>query len=130
MLDFLKANFTKVPDPVFDAYLAREDALERNGTYLDLLRYLNTDEAILANASWYSILAGMGRQADNAGSAYVSQWYGRNTYIFSNILSAIRPGDRIVVIMGQGHKYLLREFTRLNPYLTYVDPLTYLASPK
>jgi hypothetical protein len=68
----------------------------------------------------------MGRAADNAGSAYVSQWYARNCYIFSNIRSLIRPGDRVVVIMGQGHEYLLREFVRLNPALIDVDPLSYL----
>src|SRR6185437_14339187 len=99
---------------------------ERQGTYLDLLRYLNTDAAIRANASFYSVLDGMGRDADDAGSAYVSQWYTRNCYIFSNILSVITPGDRAVIIMGQGHEYLLREFVALNPTLAYVDPLRYL----
>lgn len=123
---FLATHFTMVRDPVFDAFLARSNALERSGTYLDLLRYLNTDQAIRANASWYSIFAGQGRDAGEAGSAYTAQWYVRNTYIFSNILSVVRPGDRAVVIMGQGHEYLLREFTRLNPNLVYVDPLTYL----
>ncbi len=123
---YLSANFTKVDDPVFDAFLARSNDLERSGTYLDLLRYLNSDEAIRANASWYSIFTGFGRDADNAGSAYVSQWYARNCYIFSNILSVIRPGDRVAVLMGQGHEYLLREFVRLNPHLVDVDPLTYL----
>jgi len=123
---FLMANFTSISDPRFDAFLARSNALERNGTYLDLFRYINTDAAIRANASWYSVLDGMGRGIDNAGSAYVSQWYARNTYIFSNILSVIRPGDRVVVMMGQGHEYLLREFVRLNPNLQYVDPLNYL----
>ncbi len=123
---YLTKYFTKVPDPIFETFLARQDALEAHGTYLDLLRYLNSDVAIRANASWYSILAGMGRDADDAGSAYVSQWYARNTYIFSNVLSVIRPGDRVVVMMGQGHEYLLREFVRLNPNLLYVDPLSYL----
>ncbi len=123
---FLKANFNKVKDPTFDAFLARQNLLERNGSYLDLLRYINTDDAIRANASIYSVLDGMGRDADDAGSSYVSQWYARNAYIFSNILSVIRPGDRVVVMMGQGHEYLLREFVRLNPNLLDVDPLAYL----
>ncbi|MGA7571176.1 MAG: DUF5694 domain-containing protein [Candidatus Aquilonibacter sp.] len=123
---FLKAHFMDVPDPVFDAYNARDDQIERDGTYLDLLRYLNTDGAIRANASWSSVMAGMGRDADNAGATYVAQWYARNTYIFSNIVSVVRPGDRVVVMMGQGHEYLLREFVRLNPTMTYVDPLGYL----
>lgn len=124
--EFLQAHFAEVSTPAFKELLARQNALEKDGTYLDVLRYLNTDTAIQANTSWYSVLDGMGREADNAGSAYVSQWYTRNCYIFSNILSVIRPGDRVVVIIGQGHEYLLREFTRLNPNLVDVDPLSYL----
>ncbi len=100
--------------------------MERTGTYLDLLRYLNGEDWIRANAGWYSVMDGMGRSADYAGSAYVAQWYARNCYIFSNILSVIKPGDRVVVLMGAGHKYLLRELARLNPHLEYVDALTYL----
>ncbi|MGD0969032.1 MAG: DUF5694 domain-containing protein [Candidatus Aquilonibacter sp.] len=123
---FLTAHFTDVPDPVTDAFIARGNEIERNGTYLDLLRYLNTDAAIRANASWYSVMDGMGRDANNAGSAYVSQWYARNAYIFSNIASVVQPGDRVAVLMGQGHEYLLREFVRLNPNMTYIDPLDYL----
>ena len=126
MAKFLDANFTTVSTPAFQAYLARSDTLQLHGTYLDLLRYLNTDGAIRANASVYSVLVGMGRDADSAGSAWVSQWYARNCYIFSNMLSVIRPGDRVVVIYGQGHEYLLREFVRLNPRLVDVDPLDYL----
>lgn len=126
IIKYLDANTAKVSCPPFDAFIARQDALERTGTYLDLLRYLNTDAAIRANASIYSVLDGMGRSADNAGSAYVSQWYTRNCYIFSNILSVTRPKDRIVIFMGQGHEYLLREFVRLNPNLVDVNPLRYL----
>ena len=124
--EFLKAHLKSVSTPAFKAMLARSSTLQQNGTYLDLLRYLNTDTAIRANASWYSVLNGMGRDADNAGSAYVARWYTRNCCIFSNILSIIQPGDRVIVIIGQGHEYILREFTRLNPSLVDVDPLYYL----
>lgn len=93
---------------------------------MELLRYINTDAAIRANASWYSIMDGWGQSAGNAGAAYTAQWYTRNAYIFSNILNTIRPGDRVVVIIGQGHEYLLREFARLNPNLVYVNSLDYL----
>lgn len=123
---YLKTHLTRVEDPEFHAFVAHDHYLEQRGTYLGELRYLNSDSAIQANASWYSILDGMGRDADNAGSMYAAQWYTRNCYIFSNILRVIRPGDRVVLFMGQGHKYLLREFVRLNPNLVYVDPLQYL----
>jgi Family of unknown function (DUF5694) len=124
---YLKANFSTVSTSEFSAFLARSDTLERTGTYLELLRYINTDEAIRANASWYSVFAGVGRDADDAGAAYVAQWYVRNVYIFSNVLSVIAPGDRVVLMMGQGHEYLQREFVRLNPNLVDADPLTYLS---
>lgn len=123
---YLRAHFKSVKNPEFDAYLRRDEYLELHGTYLDELRYLNTDSSIEANASWYGIFAGMGRNANNAGATYVAQWYTRNCFIFSNILSVIRPGDRVVVLMGQGHEYLLREFVRLNPTLIDVNPLQYL----
>lgn len=123
---YLIAHFTSVKDRASDAEIARDHYLELHGTYLDELRYLNTESAILANASWYSVFDGMGRDADQAGSAYVSQWYARNCYIFANVLSVVKPGDRVVLIMGQGHTYLLRELVRLNPTLAYVDPSPYL----
>jgi hypothetical protein len=127
--DYLKTHFTSIHSEPFDRFLAKTNELEQHGTYLDLLRYMNTDEAIRANAGFYSVLDTMGREVDDAGSAYVSQWYARNAYIFSNIASVIKPGDRVVVLMGQGHEYLLREFVTLNPNLTYVHPLTYLNEP-
>jgi len=123
---YLQANFNKVPDADFDAVLKHEDELERDGTYLDLLRYLNSDVAIRANASVYSVLAGMGHDVAQAGAEYTAQWYTRNVYIYSNIVSLIQPGDRVVVLFGQGHEYLLRELVRLNPNLDDVDALQYL----
>lgn len=123
---YLQKNFTRFDVPETDAFEKRSDDLERSGTYLQLLQYLNTDAAIRANAAWYSVVAGAGRSNDQAGTVYVSQWYTRNVFIFANILSVLSPGDRAVVIFGQGHEYLLREFVRLNPNLKSVDPLEYL----
>jgi len=41
-------------------------------------------------------------------------------------MTVVQPGDRVAIIMGQGHKYLLRQFVKLNPNVTYVDALDYL----
>jgi hypothetical protein len=123
---YLTANLPKIQSAPFDALLARQDALERTGTYLDLLRYLNSDDAVNANASSYAVLAGEGQSAAHAGAAYTAQWYTRNAYIYSNIMSVATPGDRVAVIIGQGHKYLLDQFVKLNPNVTYVDALDYL----
>jgi hypothetical protein len=123
---YFPAHFKDVKNSASDAFERSDDALELRGTYLDDLRFLNTDSSIKASASWYSTFAGMGRDAGNAGATYVAQWYTRNCFVFSNILSVIHPGDRVVLFMGQGHEYLLRELVRLNPDLIDVDPLQYL----
>jgi hypothetical protein len=123
---YVTAHFKSVKDPTFDAYKVRDDTLERDGTYLDVLRFLNTDTAIRANASWYPMFAGIGRGTDDAGASYVAQWYTRNVYIFSNVQSVIRPGDRAVLIMGQGHKYILSQLAELDPAIEYVNVLDYL----
>jgi uncharacterized protein DUF5694 len=123
---YLKATLPHVSTAEGDAFRAKSTALEKSASYLDLLRYLNTDEAIRANASWYSVVDGVGRAENFAGASYVAQWYTRNCYIFANILNVLQPDDRAVVVFGQGHEYLLRDFARLNPDITYVDPLRYL----
>jgi hypothetical protein len=123
---FLNANMMTIPSAPFNALIAHQEMLERTATYLDLLRYLNTDEAVDANASSYAVLASEGQTSANAGAAYTAQWYTRNAYIYSNIMSIVAPGDRVAVIIGQGHKYLLRQFVTLNPNVTYVDALDYL----
>ena len=80
---YLPKNFEKARDPVFDAYLAREEALERTGTYLDLLRYLNSDAAIRANAGWYSVM---------------TAWAGRRT---TPVQRTCRNGTRATAIFSR-----------------------------
>jgi hypothetical protein len=123
---YLMKNLANVRVPETDAFIAKMDKVEQTGTYLDVLRLINTDEAIRANAMWYSVAAGLGPPPNYAGTLYTAQWYTRNTYIWANILHTIEPGDRVAVLFGQGHEYLLREFARMNPNIQYVDPLTFL----
>jgi hypothetical protein len=42
---YLMAHFEDVKGPPYDVYLAHYNLLERNGTYLDVLLYLNIDGA-------------------------------------------------------------------------------------
>ena len=123
---YLKTSLPHVSTAPGDAFIAKSADLEKGASYLDLLRYLNSDAAIRANASWYSVVDGIGKSESFAGASYVAQWYTRNCYIFANILNVLEPEDRAVVIFGQGHEYLLREFAQLNPNITYVDSLQYL----
>jgi len=108
-------------------FVAKIDALEKQNRLLDVLRDLNTPEALDINASWYLYLDRIGdTRSDYAGADLVSFWYARNLHIFANIMHAVRPGDRVVVFIGQGHAAMLRPMVKLSPYLEWVDPEPYL----
>lgn len=108
-------------------FLQRQDDLEQHGTIPDLLRYLNTPEALEFNASWYTYADRIGADKDYKGADVVSNWYARNLHMFANIMRSIgSPEDRVVVLVGQGHGYLLRDLVRLSPDLELVDAEAYL----
>lgn len=105
----------------------KSDAFERSSNLLALLRYENSPQALRTNASWYMYLATIGNgSSDHAGAALTSNWYARNLQIFANITHALKPGDRVVVFIGQGHAAMLRPMIDRSPFLVDVDPLPYL----
>ncbi|MGH8377613.1 MAG: DUF5694 domain-containing protein [Gammaproteobacteria bacterium] len=107
--------------------LKRSDYLEQHGTILELLRYINTPEALDMNASLYMYMDRVGGGKDYAGADLVAYWYARNLHIYANIMRSVdSPGDRVVVLMGQGHVPQLKEYMRLSPDLELVDPELYL----
>lgn len=63
---------------------------------------------------------------ENIGVELVAEWYKRNFFIYRNILEKARPGDRVVVIIGQGHVRILHHLLSDNPNFEVVSPLRYL----
>jgi hypothetical protein len=50
------------------------------------------------------------------GADLVGEWYKRNLRIYANAWRAVEPGtDRVLLMMGQGHVWTLRQFFRENP---------------
>jgi len=106
---------------------AREYTLMEKGTMLELVRFLNTDESINANASWYQYVDRIGAERDYAGAQLVASWYARNLHIFANIMrQADGSDDRVVIFIGAGHVKLLKDSVMLSPDLAFVDPKPFL----
>ena len=75
------------------------------------LLQLNRPDVLLANHRNYFDWARIGDTERQPGANWVGAWYARNLRIFNNIVRITdRSQDRILVVYGQGHAYLLRQF--------------------
>jgi hypothetical protein len=75
------------------------------------LLQLNRPETLAASHRNYFDWAAIGDAEHQPGANWVGQWYARNLRIFTNLVRAAgRREDRMLVVYGQGHAYLLRQF--------------------
>jgi len=92
-----------------------------------LLRDENTTAARQAALQPYLVhLVPIADAGDYPGPEAVANWYRRNFKIAANLISAVGPGDRVVVIYGSGHIPVLEHVLGANPGFLCVDPLRFL----
>jgi hypothetical protein len=86
------------------------------------LLQLNGPETLRASHRGYFDWARIGDHERQPGANWVGAWYARNLRIFNNLIVLTdRPQDRILVIYGQGHAYLLRQFATESGAFRLVD---------
>lgn len=108
------------------AEVAKMTTLQSEKSIGGLLRYLNEPAMIARNHAFYPAMLTFGAGTEQPGVALVSAWTTRNLMICARLLQVIEPGDRVVVIFGQGHVYLLRQCLSEQPGFEVVSPLEYL----
>lgn len=74
-----------------------------------VLRLFNDPRSIAADHAFYLDTLQYGAGEEQPGAALVASWYERNIRICARIVQAARPGDRLLVLYGSGHAYLLRD---------------------
>lgn len=95
------------------------------------IRRLNSSDARLKMQKPYYEIAAMGDAKAQPGAAWVGSWYARNLRILNNLRAiANRPDERIVVIYGAGHGYLLDQQARESASFNVADTLTWLPSSR
>lgn len=83
---------------------------------------LNRAESLQASHRVYFDIAMIGDSKQQPGANWMGHWYGRNLRIFRNLVNLTdRPDDRILVIYGQGHAYLLRQFAQESGAFRLID---------
>ena len=102
------------------------EARQQTATVGQLLRLLNEPRRIAAEHDFYMGLLRYGAGAEQPGAKLAGDWYARNLAICARLVQIATPGDRILVVYGSGHGYLLRHCAAAMPGWRVVETNAYL----
>lgn len=109
----------------------QEDRAHRAGhqdCYADELRFYNSPEWIaLQYWSYEKKIQGIDWEGRSLGEGQVENYWRRNRKMFKRMQEAVEAQDpeRVLVIVGSGHKYFLDELTRADGH-RWIDPREHL----
>lgn len=106
----------------------KDQQILRDGTVLDMLKRLNSDEWLQHNARAYYRIGLLGTPSDPIGANWVQLWFGRNLAIFNNIARRTVENDRVLVIYGAGHGNLLRQLATDSGIYRVQDSMKWLSA--
>ena len=108
--------------------IAKKSAEEiASRTIIENLIAKNQTEANEKSHQGYFNFLRIGKGDEYVGANYLSWWYGRNLKILTNIIRFTEsPDDRILVVYGAGHNYLLNQFAKESGFYEVESPLKYL----
>jgi hypothetical protein len=104
---------------------AEEELLKTQGIPA-VLRHINDPEQGRNDHAFYRTMLRIGAGNEQPGADLLTAWYRRNFLICANILQLSNPDDRIVVIFGGGHSFLLRQCISETPGLKLIEANDYL----
>jgi len=106
------------------------EARQPRQSIAELLAGMNSPEALLRDHQFYTEALHFGQGDNQPGAELLGQWYTRNARICARIVQLARPGERIVVVYGSGHAYLLRQCVLEQPGWRLVEAVPYLLDNK
>lgn len=93
----------------------------------DRIKLLNSPQNAKINAQRmhaYEMRIGIG---DNwMGPDWLGRWYRRNVRMLTNLLKQSEPGDRVLVVVGDNHKWVLEDMIGYTPDFKLVSSYDYL----
>lgn len=103
------------------------DSLLKTLNVYDQFKLRNTVEWSELNANRmhaYEIRVGI--QKSWIGPDWLGRWYRRNVRMTSNVLSFSHPNDRIIILVGDNHKWILDQLFEFTPDFQLINPIDYL----
>jgi hypothetical protein len=118
---------------IFDDVQKSTQEIERKQNSLTVsqsLAFINTPDAIKEAHEPYMRMLAIADGVNQPAARMDAVWYERNLHIWSNVLQIAKPGDRIILLFGQGHAFWLRSMVEQTPGFKLVDPEAYLESAR
>jgi hypothetical protein len=106
--------------------IKRMQRIQEEKGWIELFRYLNRTDTIRKFHLPYFLIAQIGNGNRYPGANWVQYWYGRNLKIFVNLIRIAKEDDRILLIIGAGHVYLLKRFAIESGFFKVENVLKYL----
>lgn len=108
-------------DSLYDILHVYQDKIVKESNLLTVFKYINSKE--YHQYDYGSYLIGDFRLDEHRGADILSiYWYNRNLRIFRKIQNITKNReDRILVIFGNGHAALLRQFLECSPEYEFVE---------
>ncbi len=99
---------------------------QKDHNVAELLLLQNSGEDLRQSDEFYYRTFEYDRGEAQPGAELQAYWFMRNAKIFSKLMQVTKPGDRVVVVYGAGHKPWLDHFVDHTPGYVLVDPVPYL----
>ncbi|MCM8569257.1 DUF5694 domain-containing protein [Gramella jeungdoensis] len=108
-------------------YLQEESAFLKSHSITEFYSRSNSEETDNFNRNMYlEVLPKLSKEPGNPLLAYTGNWYKRNIFIMGNIDSHLEPGDRVLILIGNAHRAILKEFYRNRNEVEYIEISDYL----
>jgi len=109
-----------------EAYTAETQEAHATSSLRELLRRNNSAEEDRENRGFYIATNHVGGDDDFVGADATASWWHRNFRMYAIVQRHAQPGERVLVIGGQGHIAILRQFLADDPDRQAVDVTPYL----
>ncbi len=99
---------------------------QRTMTLGELLSVYNEPEFDRKNMDFYLLTNAVASEGNHEGVDATASWWERNFRMYAKIQKHAKPGERIVVIGGQGHTAILKNLLEIDTRLKAVDVRPFL----
>ena len=118
--------YNRYEEKIGEVFNHNQDLLE-DLSLLEQLRLLNSSEAQRVNAQrMHAYEVRVGIQKSWMGPDWLGRYYQRNIRMMANVLKFSEPGDRILIIVGDNHKWTLDMLFDHTPDFDLVPSSNYL----